>query len=729
VNQTDPAVELWGEAAVNLAMLHRHGIVTAPAFVLSAAVQAAFFGQTKLKESIEKELHDVSVKRPQTIPLAAKAIRQKVLRSGFPPEVHQSLEAYYIHLREMVLQAKATHLCLLLQTAEDSLLVESTSVDDVLKGLRQLYVLQFSPERLHARLQKNGIILPRLQAVRITYVGGVELAGTAQYYDPQTMDGNTLVIKTGRHDNPLSLEQAEEVYRFDRQSQLLLSYDREEGDWSKSKTGQHTKRVPRGQDHRLLSDEQLQRISRVAAKVQEQYPDPVRIDWMVAHGQILVIQVEKVKESIPKPPVSPNQKVLLVGAYGILGSAFGPVRRIMTAKDRQGVVEGDIVVVEHLVDTDYQWLAGCAGLIIETGHAGSLEARLAERMGVPAVVGASNARNYLKEGQMVTLDGYAASVYLGRVPVEAAVPDRQTTTVITGTKLYAVISDLTQFAPDQIAGMDGIGLLRSEHLLDLIGMHPLDIVRRGQQDEYADILAENLEYICRSAYPRPVVYQLHDLQSSIIAGGLRFRHEHHSEGNPLLGHRGMKRLLNDPDVLVMEVKAIEKVFSRGYENLQIMLPMLRSADEVGQFVRQWESMTGKSAHPELWVKCETPATAILVEDMVAYPVAGVAYAVPALSQLVVGIDQNNIAVGHQLDQADPAVLHLLGESIATARQHHLATAVVSEGVPMRPEAVEAAVRSGVTAVCVRRDDAAEMQRLVASIEKRMLLDHLVEEAV
>jgi phosphoenolpyruvate-protein kinase (PTS system EI component) len=101
--------------------------------------------------------------------------------------------------------------------------------------------------------------------------------------------------------------------------------------------------------------------------------------------------------------------------------------------------------------------------------------------------------------------------------------------------------------------------------------------------------------------------------------------------------------------------------------------------------------------------------------------------VPALATLITGMDSANHQVGHHSDQADPAVLEAISFAIGVCRKEGVATAVLSEHDAPRAEVVEAAIRAGVVAVVARPEDTAWLHGLVASVEQRMLLDHLVGE--
>ncbi|TXT66844.1 MAG: hypothetical protein BAJALOKI3v1_10115 [Promethearchaeota archaeon] len=88
------------------------------------------------------------------------------------------------------------------------------------------------------------------------------------------------------------------------------------------------------------------------------------------------------------------------------GEIRGKIRVLTTIEDISKVKSGEILVVPR---TDPGWtpiFSKIGGLITETGGVLSHGAVVSREYGVPAVTNISNACNYFKNGQMVTLNGY-----------------------------------------------------------------------------------------------------------------------------------------------------------------------------------------------------------------------------------------------------------------------------------------------------------------------------------
>jgi len=69
-----------------------------------------------------------------------------------------------------------------------------------------------------------------------------------------------------------------------------------------------------------------------------------------------------------------------------------------------------VLVVQALEPGLVAWLSNAAGVVAETGSPLSHLAILAREMGVPVVVGVSDARDRFEQGSMVVVDGQTGEV-------------------------------------------------------------------------------------------------------------------------------------------------------------------------------------------------------------------------------------------------------------------------------------------------------------------------------
>lgn len=726
---------VWGHEAVALAQVARSGVPVLPAFVISREAVGAFFLQSDLKKAIMKVAKEAPMQKPQELAGYARDIRNHILQAPFPHELRTVYLAFLQQLEDQVLQKPGTglrltftelsghphahHLTKVVKTAKDG---------EVL--IRQLLALSFTDEQLHDRYRNDKAIVHGAHAVLVQYSQEGEYSGTAFCYDFDKHDDSTIVIRAHFHEQAKKARfTPTDEYKVDRSTLLMLSRTLATHHWAEKKSGQHHTPKHPGKTQPILSEDQVLYLARLVKRAQALFDEPFCFHWGFSHNQLFVTRIEPFGEEIEAAQRRATDgerqgpQPILLGLPGNLGVAHGPLCIIKSKTDQTKLKDGDIAVLELAAEGDHAWLAGAAGIICETGHRASFEAHLAKQLAIPAVIATGSALAVLANGQTITVDGTHGALYAGIVRTTTP-PTHVSTLPVTGTKILATVLDPQQVTREQLAHADGIGLLRSEFILRMLGVHPQDILRKRLHNEYVDILAEGIESAVRAVYPKQVTYQLHDMHTAHMLGW-RERHQDRHEPNPTLGYRGTKRLLNEPEVLDLELQALTKIAAQGITNLSIMLPMVRSLDEVAEMAALLEK-AGLTA--ELWIKCETPALAIRAEDLSRLPIHGVCFDVPALSTLIVGVDRENYQIGHQLDQADEAVCQALEYGIATCRAHGITTTIVAEMETLRPEVIQVAVEAGVSGICVAPDEIEEMHGLVASIEQRMLLDHLLREA-
>ena len=112
------------------------------------------------------------------------------------------------------------------------------------------------------------------------------------------------------------------------------------------------------------------------------------------------------------------------------------------------------------------------------------------------------------------------------------------TPLITVTEVKANVS-MAEAAPKAAAtGADGVGLLRTEHMMLSTGVHPKKFILDGREDELVDVIAEGVLKVADEFYPKPVWYRTLDAPTDefiTLEGGENEPREH----NPMLGWRGI----------------------------------------------------------------------------------------------------------------------------------------------------------------------------------------------
>ena len=98
-----------------------------------------------------------------------------------------------------------------------------------------------------------------------------------------------------------------------------------------------------------------------------------------------------------------------------------------------------------------------------------------------------------------------------------------------------------------------------------------------------------------------------------------------------------------------------------------------------------------------------------------------------LTQLTLGIDRDNENLAEEFDERDESVQISIAHVIKVCRKHHISVSICGQAATTYPEIAELMVREGATSVSVSPDSIISTRRLVASVEKKIMLSKIIEQ--
>jgi pyruvate,water dikinase len=521
-------------------------------------------------------------------------------------------------------------------------------------------------------------------------------------------------------------------------------------------------------DKPALTKEEVLKLAELAKLIQKHYGRHMDIEWAVDSdlpfpSNVFITQarpetfwsVKKAKEEKRvevkgKTVKMAEAKVLIKGLPASPGIGAGVAKVIFDPKSKEAMEfkEGEVLITKM---TDPDWvplMKKAAAIVTDEGGMTSHAAIVSRELGIPCIVGTGNATQVVPSGVDVTVDGGRGVVYEGIVE-ELVKPKAEAPQVaagvaavgispeqllplypVTATKIYMNLGEPDAIEKYKDLPFDGIGLMRIEFIItDWVQYHPLYLIEIGKPEEFVNKLAEGIAKVAQVIYPRPVVVRFSDFKTNEyrgLKGGEKYEPD---ERNPMIGWRGVSRYIHPKyePAFRLEVRAIKKVREEfGLTNVWVMFPFVRTTWELEKALAIMEEEGLKRSKDfKVWAMAEVPSIALLADKFAEY-VDGFSIGSNDLTQLVLGADRdsNILAEMGYFDERDPAVLEAIRMIIEKAHSKGATVSICGQAPSVYPEIVEFLVEAGIDSMSVNPDAVIPTRRLVASIEKKILLKRL-----
>ncbi|MCQ0021874.1 phosphoenolpyruvate--protein phosphotransferase [Streptomyces somaliensis DSM 40738] len=303
------------------------------------------------------------------------------------------------------------------------------------------------------------------------------------------------------------------------------------------------------------------------------------------------------------------------------------------------------------------------GFVTEEGGPTSHSAILARALGVPAVVALPGACG-LAEGTVVAVDGGTGEVFIEpdeerRAGLERVARERRAALASStgpgatsdghGVPLLANVGGPADVPAAVEAGAEGVGLFRTEFLfLEDGGRAPSE----GRQvEEYRKVL---------EAFPGGrVVVRVLDAGADKPLAFLTPS----DEPNPALGVRGLRALLEHPEVLRTQLTALAKAAEGLPVHLEVMAPMVADRADAGAFA---EACREAGVRAGVGAMVEIPSAALRARSILR-EVDFLSLGTNDLAQYAFAADRQVGAVSRFQDPWQPALLDLVAAAAGAAR--------------------------------------------------------------
>lgn len=314
------------------------------------------------------------------------------------------------------------------------------------------------------------------------------------------------------------------------------------------------------------------------------------------------------------------------------------------------------------------------GFVTEEGGPTSHSAILARALGVPAVVALPGAGE-LAEGTLIAVDGSTGEIFVNpteerKAQLEAAAAERKAAlAAATGpgatadghkVPLLANIGGPADVAAAVEAGAEGVGLFRTEFLfLD-------DSKKAPSAEKQVEAYRQVLE-----AFPEGrVVVRVLDAGADKPLDFLTPA----DEPNPALGVRGLRTLLDHPEVLRTQLTALAKAAEGLPVHLEVMAPMVADRTDAKAFA---DACREAGLRAKFGAMVEIPSAALRARSIL-QEVEFLSLGTNDLAQYTFAADRQVGAVSRLQDPWQPALLDLVALSAEAAKAEGKSCGVCGE---------------------------------------------------
>ena len=741
-------LESVGGKAASLGELTAAGLPVPPGFVVTAGTYRRFIEETGIDEELFEAV-DVDAEDSKALAKAEARAKELILETEMPEDLREEVLASYEDIGDdeafVAVRSSATAEDLpdaSFAGQQETFL--NVTGEDLLDRVKRCWASLFTQRATYYR-QEQGFAHDTVDiAVVIQQMVAAEKSGVMFTSHPSTGERKVIIEAAwGLGEGVVSGSVTPDNYVIDRESGAVTDVEIADKKTMYAKdpeTGETNERpVPEEKrNERVIDEAEIERLVELGERVEEHYETPQDVEWAIFEGEVYMLQSRPITtisedgESAATADGSgaataqaEEDDVLLSGLGASPGVASGAVRIVDKLDQLDKVGEGDIIVTEMTTPDMVPAMKRAAGIVTSEGGMTSHAAIVARELGAPAVVGTGGATDTLEDDQVVTLDGDKGTLREGRQaedetePVEEVRPQAPVKPM-TATEVKVNVSIPEAAERAAATGADGVGLLRIEHMILSTNKTPERYIEDHGERAYVQEIVDGVRGVADKFYPRPVRVRTLDAPTDEfrqLEGGENEPEEH----NPMLGYRGIRRSLDRPDVFEHELEAFCQLFEMGYDNVEIMFPLVNDAEDV---LRAKSLMEAAGIDPEKrsWgVMIETPAAALGVEKMAEAGIDFASFGTNDLTQYTLAVDRNNGNVADQFDELHPAVLDLIGQTIDTCRDHDVSTSICGQA-GSKPQMVNHLVNEGATSISANIDAVRDVQHEVKRDEQKLLLD-------
>lgn len=728
-----------GEMIQNLGSV---GVSVPGGFATTSNAFQIFLQDNNLKDEIDQRLNKLDVDNISALTTCGDEIRNLVLKAKLPAALEQDVRAGYKNL-ESITSPNAAVAVRSSATAED--LPEASfagqqesylnvcGIDEVLVAIRKVFASLYNDRAIAYRVHQGFEHADVSLSAGIQQMVRSDLACSGVMFTLDTESGSReVVLITGSYGLGETIVQGQvnpdEFYvskaAIQQGKTAVISRTcgskLEKMVFKENQSGVDTLEVVASEQEKFcINDDEVEALAQMALKIEQHYKCPMDIEWAKdgVDGKLYIVQARpetvqsQSNQVIEKYSLREKSEVIVTGRS--IGNRIGAgnARVIQSLKEIDQLQEGEVLVTDM---TDPDWepvMKRAAAIVTNRGGRTCHAAIIARELGVPAVVGCSDATDNINTDQAVTVscaEGDTGNVYSGLLGFDIDKIQLGKMPEIPCKIMLNVGNPERAFSFAQIPNA-GVGLARLEFIINnMVGIHPralLDYKTLPNEMQntiaekisaydspvnfYISKLTEGMSTLATAFEGKPVILRLSDFKSNEYANLLGGNLYEPEEENPMIGYRGASRYLSEmfQACFEMECKAVHRARNdMGCSNIQIMIPFVRTIDEAKQVTELLAKNGLVRGENDLKVimMCEIPSNALIAEQFLQY-FDGFSIGSNDLTQMTLGLDRDSELIAEKFDERNDAVKSLISMAIKACKQANKYVGICGQGPSDYPD--------------------------------------------
>jgi len=785
----DNIAEVGGKGA-SLGEMENNGFPVPTGFVVTSGTYFTFIEETGIKDKIVSLIDAIDVENTKQLETVSATVRKLIEESKMIPKIKQEIITNYRILgagKDALVAVRSS------ATAEDlpeasfagqqETYLNIQGEEEVVKAVQRCWASLFTARAVYYR-KKQGFgtekvgLCAVVQKMVESYVSGIMFTA-----DP-TGDISKIIIEAGfgLGETVVSGSITPDNYVINKATMSLLNKRINKQEWMLVKEGKENIRVNLGHgkaDVQKLSDDKILELAQIGYKIEQHYGKPMDIEWAMEDDMILMIvqarPITTLNKKVEGETIQTTIAPIMEGLAAALGVVTGIVKVVPEIEDIEKVTKGDILVTRMTSPSWVPVMKKASGIITNEGGRTCHAAIVSRELGIPCVVGTSNATEVLKDGMEVTIDGFNGKVYEGKISikhekkvvevladneideveealgkeyVEEKIEVKKKIGIIEKVfgnlrykemskgqqeeeekELLELLKDLSIKVKVNVAlpdaaesaaatNADGVGLLRAEHMITSSGMHPAEFIRQNKDVELKDTVKKGIRVVAEKFIGKPVWFRTFDARSDeykeLIGGDKEPKEE-----NPMIGWHGIRRDIDEDRMFRAQLLAIKELYEEGLRNVGVMLPFVVSLDEV-LGAKKIAQEVGLPKEVAIGVMVETPAAVWIIDELIPH-IKFVSFGTNDLTQLTLGMDRNNEHVQKNFSELHPAILRQLEYVIKKCKVAGVLTSICGQAAS-NPDMVNKLIWYGIDSVSANIDAVEEIRNTVITEEKKKILE-------